>query len=424
MKYYFFLLLLTFIACDNYAVLVAGSNSWMNYGHHSDVYHAYHMLVDRGMNPQNIIVFDYGGIVDNPENPFPGQVFNSPDGKDVYAGVVIDYWENDVTPENFIAVLTGDADAVTKEDERTTGKVLTSTDSDHVFVYFAGHGANGLIAFPDKYLFADELISTLQTMNDKKMYKELVFYLDAYFGSTMFEGILPDNINIYAAASSLTYYQYCEPTINGTLIQVCLGTEFSCSFMEDIDIKTDDDLKRYTFQNQYEYLVKVAIYSAVLQYGDLNVAQKSIYSFVSGQTQKFLKVISKVIGLNFPPIETRNIEKKTSRINNEKYRLEWFRLQAEQNNNYESKKEYYEENSEEERTIKIFELFNRMLELPERNYEDKIDFDCYRSVVKSYEEKCGMVIDRDFKFMNHIANFCTQRIDPQKAHFAFDNICR
>ena len=101
------LLLLTFISCDNYAILVAGSNTWSNYRHQSDVFHHYHILLERGMKPENIIVFAYDDIANNSRNPFPGKVFNSPAGKDVYEGVVIDYFGVDVTPENFVAAMTG-----------------------------------------------------------------------------------------------------------------------------------------------------------------------------------------------------------------------------------------------------------------------------------------------------------------------------
>ena len=104
------LLLISFISCDNWAVLVAGSNTYTNYRHQSDIFHHYHILVDRGIKPENIIVFAYDDIASASRNPFPGKIFNSPEGKDVYAGVVIDYYGKDVTPENFIAALTGDAD--------------------------------------------------------------------------------------------------------------------------------------------------------------------------------------------------------------------------------------------------------------------------------------------------------------------------
>lgn len=56
------ILLFAFISCDNYAVLVAGSNTYTNYRHQSDIFHHYHILVDRGINPNNIIVFAYDDI--------------------------------------------------------------------------------------------------------------------------------------------------------------------------------------------------------------------------------------------------------------------------------------------------------------------------------------------------------------------------
>ena len=264
MKFILLISLLVFIACDNYAVLVAGSNTWSNYRHQADVFHAYQILKTRGMKTENIIVFAYGDMPDNPQNPFPGVVVNWPNGWDVYGGVVIDYWGDDVTPSNFIAVLTGDASAVTIVDERTTGKVLTSTSEDHVFIYFTDHGSTDLIAFPNEYLYSDELNSALQTMYDKQMYKELVFYLEACESGSMFDGQLPDNIKIYAMTaanpSESSWAEYCgsDAVVNGTNLETCLGDEYSVRWMEDIDSKTDDELKTYTFQDQYDYLVSAS----------------------------------------------------------------------------------------------------------------------------------------------------------------------
>lgn len=45
-----------------------------------------------------------------------------------------------------------------------TGKVLESDASSKVFIYFADHGAPGLIAFPSSYLYADDLNNALNTM--------------------------------------------------------------------------------------------------------------------------------------------------------------------------------------------------------------------------------------------------------------------
>ena len=174
-------------------------------------------------------------------------------------------------------------------------------------------------------------------------------------------------------------------------------------------------------QEQYEYLVKVVEGSHVMQYGDLEIAKKSIYEFINAQTKKILEVVSNTINIFLPPL--RSTEEKTLKINNENYRLEWFRMQAEESNDIEAENDYYEEIAQEGRTTKIFDIFNKWFNLPKRNYNDEIDYDCYRKVVNAYESNCGMFIDRDFKFMTHIANFCAQRINPKKAERAFSNIC-
>ena len=54
----------------------------------------------------------YDDIANNPENPYPGQIFNKPTavgtpGVDVYAGCKIDYSGASVTPATFEAVLKG-----------------------------------------------------------------------------------------------------------------------------------------------------------------------------------------------------------------------------------------------------------------------------------------------------------------------------
>ena len=421
------LILLTFISCDNYAVLVAGSNTYSNYRHQSDVFHHYHILVDRGINPDNIIVFAYDDIANNARNPFPGKVFNSPKGVDVYAGVVIDYYGEDVTPKNFLAAITGDADGLTIKDSRTNPKVLTSTENDNVYFFFSDHGSDKLIAFPSVYLYADELNAAFQTMFEKKMYKELVFYLEACHSGSMFYNLLPNNISIYTTTAAnpdeSSYADYCnsQARVNGTSIGSCLGDEYSCRFMEDIDSRAGDSLKDYTMQQQYEYLVKAVTGSHVMQYGDLEIAKKSIYYFVNAQTKRFLKFVTKTVDLILPKIVLN--EETSMKINNENYRLEWYRMQAEETNDMGAENEYYEEVAQEGRTTKIFEIFRNWFNLPKRNHNQDVDFDCYRKVVSAYENKCGMVIDRDFKFMTHIANFCAQGIYYKKAEQAFASLC-
>jgi legumain len=109
----------------------------------------------------------YDDIANNSRNPYPGQIFNKPDGDDVYAGCNIDYSGRDVTPANFLAILKGDAAAV---QGAGNGKVLKSDANSKVFVNFVDHGATGLVAFPSEVLYADDLNAALKYMNKNQMY--------------------------------------------------------------------------------------------------------------------------------------------------------------------------------------------------------------------------------------------------------------
>lgn len=134
-----------------------------------------------------------------------------------------------------MAVLTGNKSAVAK---KGTSRVLESTSDDNVFIYFADHGAPGLIAFPSSHFYADQLITTFTAMKGK--YNKLVFYLEACESGSMFAK-LPNNTGIYALsaanAKESSWGFYCSPqdVISGKHIGSCLGDLFSINYLEDTD---------------------------------------------------------------------------------------------------------------------------------------------------------------------------------------------
>lgn len=168
------------VAAEHWAVIVAGSRGYSNYRHQADACHAYHVVRRHGIPAENVILMMYDDVAGHKENPFPGKLFNKPapnasnvDEGDVYSGCVIDYRGEDVTPDNFVNVLLGNASDVEGK------KVLNSTADDRVFVNFVDHGSRGNIYFPHgQAMPAKRLNKTLKNMHEKKMYKELVFYLE------------------------------------------------------------------------------------------------------------------------------------------------------------------------------------------------------------------------------------------------------
>lgn len=191
-----FLLLVALATAENWAVIIAGSNSWYNYRHQSNVAHQYQIYLDYGVKPENIIVFDYDDIPQYEANPFPGELYNLPgdDAKDYYKNLVIDYRGKEITKQTLFNVLLGVEDGSGK-------KVLKSTSEDNVFINYYDHGAPNLICLINERISSDELQDVLMLMHKKQMYKKLVFYLEACDSATMMEGF-PDTLGIYVVTST------------------------------------------------------------------------------------------------------------------------------------------------------------------------------------------------------------------------------
>ncbi|KAL3108020.1 hypothetical protein niasHT_014026 [Heterodera trifolii] len=262
-----------------WAVLVATSKGWENYRHQADVSHAYHTLINHGVEKKRIITMMVDDIANNTENTQPGKIFNVPHGEDVYEGVKIDYRGHEVNPQNFMAILLGD-------EKRTKGKpVLKSTGKDKVFVYTSGHGDFGFLIFPKSELTVKQLTRTLKTMHEKKMYAEMTLYIEACKAGSMFFETLKKEWKIYAVTASnpyeFSYATFCDPDF---LDGECLGDLFSVNWMRD---SAKANLSKETLRVQFEIVRKKTNESHVMKYGDLTIQSENIAEFMGKkQAQK------------------------------------------------------------------------------------------------------------------------------------------
>lgn len=255
----------------HWVVIVAGSNGWDNYRHQADACHAYQIIHRNGIPDEQIVVMMYDDIANNEENPTPGIVINRPNGTDVYKGVLKDYTGEDVTPQNFLAVLRGDAEAVKG---KGSGKVLKSGPRDHVFVYFTDHGATGILVFPNDDLHVKDLNETIHYMHKHKMYQKMVFYIEACESGSMMNH-LPRDINVYATtaanpkeSSYACYYDEERSTY--------LGDWYSVNWMEDSDV---EDLTKETLHKQYQLVKSHTNTSHVMQYGNKSISTMKVMQF-------------------------------------------------------------------------------------------------------------------------------------------------
>nr|XP_057912295.1 legumain [Doryrhamphus excisus] len=254
----------------NWVVIVAGSASWYNYRHQADACHAYQIVHKNGIPDEQIVVMMMDDLADADENPTPGILINRPNGTDVYKGVVKDYTAEAVTPENFLAVLRGDASKV----KGGSGKVLKSGPNDHIFVYFTDHGAPGILAFPIGELHVKDLQDTIKYMHDNKKYKKMVLYIEACESGSMMNH-LPDDIDVYATtaanaheSSYACYYDSERDTY--------LGDWYSVNWMEDSD---QEDLSKETLLKQFKIVRSHTNTSHVQQFGNKTMAHMKVATF-------------------------------------------------------------------------------------------------------------------------------------------------
>jgi len=287
----------------HHAVIIAGSHGYGNYRHHADVCHAFKILSENGVPKNNIIVMLYDDVANDPQNPFPGKLFNKPSTKnnpgiDVYANCQKDYTGNQVTAHNFLGVLTGNQTAVP-----LGMKVLNSTSSDKVFINFVDHGGQGLLAMPyGPFLYQEELQNALNKMHKKKMYKELVFYVEACESGSMFTQF-PKNLNIYvttaADATQPSYGTYCPPNDivfynnQSQHIGSCLGDLYSISWMQNTDkMRINHELKSETLEEQYNIVKKETNLSNVQQFGTNSITSNPIGDFEGNDNINSLQKIT------------------------------------------------------------------------------------------------------------------------------------
>lgn len=77
-------------------------------------------------------------------------------------------------------------------------------------------------------------------MNDNKMYKQMVWYLEACESGSIFNA-LPPNISVFAStaanAEESSWGTYCPPhdAVNGKSLHTCLGDLYSVNWMQNSD---------------------------------------------------------------------------------------------------------------------------------------------------------------------------------------------
>ena len=376
------------VKADNWAVLVAGSKGYYNYRHQADVCHAYQLFHKYGFPNSNIVVMIYDDIAYNEQNPYKGNIINRPNGLNVYPGTLKDYTGEDVNPKNFLNVLKGNITG-------TKGKkVLESTDDDNVFIYFTDHGASNLIAFPNDYLYADQLNDTLTYMHQNKMYKNLVFYLEACESGSMFSHILNKDMGIYATTAATPYESSYACYLDNER-NTYLGDCYSVHWLEN------SVPGRISFETVYQQFLidrNKTITSTVCEYGDKSVSQLPLKDFLFYNE-------SVIVDTNYLMLDIEMLKNRYVMTSSRTVKYDLLKRAFLKNPNNKTKFEL----EQEIKSMKMYDdLFYdyKNIELTGCDSHYTINNDCLRQGINDFEQQHGKFTDYGLKYVKYLAYEC------------------
>ncbi|OVA08065.1 Peptidase C13 [Macleaya cordata] len=418
-----------------WAVLVAGSSGFGNYRHQADVCHAYQLLIKGGLKEENIVVFMYDDIATNEFNPRHGVIINHPQGQDVYAGVPKDYTGEHVNAKNLYAVLLGDKNGV----QGGSGKVIDSKPNDRIFLYYSDHGGPGVLGMPNMpFLYAVDFIEVLKKKHASGSYKEMVLYIEACESGSIFEGIMPENLNIYVTTASnaeeSSWGTYCpgmDPPPPPEYI-TCLGDLYSVAWMEDSETH---NLKKETIQQQYDSVkYRTSNYntynggSHVMEYGNKSIKAETLHLY-QGFDPAAEKITQNNIHLN-THLEVINQRDADLLFMWQRYK----QLKDGSDKKEETLKQITETMMHRTHLDGSVRLIGDFLFGPQRGPSTLSaarpsglplvdNWSCLKAMVRIFESQCGSLTQYGMKHMRAFANICNKGISEDEMKAASMAVC-
>ena len=365
----------------------------------------YGVLLDHNFDQEHIITIMYGDIPNNKYNPFSGTIYNhnGNNQRNYQSGLVIDYNSTyNLSPDLYINILLGDADAVTGLTGIVNPKVLNTSNQDYIFLYFVDHGGDGFVLMPNgDILVSTRLVQTIIAMYMEGKYAKMVFYLEACQSGSMWQN-LPGGINVYALSSTLSdeasWGTYCPPAddvVDGLHIGTCLGEVWSCAWLEQDDVT---DLSTLTLQSQFNYAASITTTSTPMQFGDLIISQDFVGDYIS-----MLPTFSRRRSLRSQSHRAEQWDSRESELLFWKNRA----LNANDKEAYQKYLELMERNLNVDRYFKqLVQKIMKKEDLLLNQYFEEKNWPCYQALLDKYQSTYGFN-EYSIKYGRTLANMCT-----------------
>lgn len=212
----------------NYALVVAGSETWSNYRHQADALCIYQLLKGAGYDDDHIVLILADDLARNAKNPEPGVIRVREDGENVYAGAQIDYRLEDLQPGDLADILCG------RKSERLP-QVINATEQDNVLVFWSGHGGQGSLLWGEYFQFYDrDMVRLMAQLNEGgiRRYRKMLWLVEAcYAGSVAQAGVGYPGV-LYMTASNA--YEPSKADIYSSTLHTYMSNRFTATLEDEL----------------------------------------------------------------------------------------------------------------------------------------------------------------------------------------------
>ena len=177
-----------------YAVLVQGSDGYINYRHQADVLNIYQALRRGGYPDDHIILILDKSIASHRANPEPGVIRTAPDGPDLLGGTdqlpkaVVDYDSGDLSARDIADILMGRASA-------RLPIVLPQGEGHNVLFFWSGHGRSQSQGGADEFVWRDDYAgqgftaSMLRETAEQMQFRKLLIAAEPCYGERVIRAV-------------------------------------------------------------------------------------------------------------------------------------------------------------------------------------------------------------------------------------------
>ena len=191
----------------------------------------YQLLKEHGYSDDNIILIVADDIANNTQNSEPGVIRVKHGGDNVYDNVQIDYRLNELNPEDFCNILTGE-----KTDK--TPIVIDGDEGTNLFLFWSGHGTPGALCWDEtaKGVTQAMMRDVLIELYAQKRYRKLAMFVETCYSGSVFDGCtgFPGMIFYTAANPNET----SKADVFNTDLGIWMSNRFTSTLIENLTNKS------------------------------------------------------------------------------------------------------------------------------------------------------------------------------------------